>query len=512
MEYSVNKEMLGVCKTVFDGCLEQSVDLDFNLPDYCPDIQRILKCQVYPRITTRNIVGDRLNVEGIAIVNLIYLDSEKLSIRCCEHSSPFSVTFNLKNSCEDAIAFTKTKVEYINCRAVTQRRVDIHGAFSICAKVKKKNNTEVVCCINDDTIEQKKDLVPVSNLISLAQQQFNVNETIEFTEGLPPIEAIVKSEIKIIINDYRTITNKLIVNAEAIFNLLYISNIETGEIKTAQFNIPISQIVDADGIEDDCDCDINIEVLNHDMQQKIDGNGENTLLGLDIKMVVSVSAYESKDIEILKDTYSTEFEVEKVFEMLNLSKFYEEIQILHNEKSKIESNYSDISEVLDTWGELVSIDGNLKDDEFLFTGKVNVCVLALNSNQEPLYFERIIDFEHKYDWKDKPNNIEISKNAVITSIDAKNVDGRNIEVGFNLKIMASIYSNVKIKAISDLIVDEEKPLEKDTSAALTVYYAAPGENLWDIARRYCTSVESIKLENELESDQIEEHRMILIPM
>ena len=512
MEYSVNKEMLGVCKTVFDGCLEQSVDLDFNLPDYCPDIQRILKCEVYPRITTRNIVGDRLNVEGIAIVNLIYLDSEKLSIRCCEHSSPFSVTFNLKSSCEDAIAFTKTKVEYINCRAVTQRRVYIHGAFSICPKVKKKDNTEVVCSINDDTIEQKKDLMPVSNLISLAQQQFNVNETIEFTEGLTPIEAIVKSEIKIVINDYRTITNKLIVNAEAIFNLLYISNIETGEVKTAQFNIPISQIVDADGIEDDCDCDINIEVLNHDMQQKMDGNGENTLLGLDIKMVISVAAYESKDVEVLKDTYSTEFEVEKVFETLNLSKFYEELQILHNEKSKIESNYSDLSEILDTWGELVLIEGNLKDDEILFLGKVNVCVLALNSNQEPLYFERIIDFEHKYDWKAKPNNIEISKNAVITSIDAKNVDGRNIEVGFNLKIMASIYSNVKIKAISDLIVDEEKPLEKDTSAALTVYYAAPGENLWDIARRYCTSVESIKLENELESDQIEEHRMILIPM
>lgn len=511
MEYSVNKETLGVCRPVFDGCLEQSVDLDFNLPEYCPDIQKILKCQVYPRITNRNIVGDRLNVEGIAIVNLMYLDSEKLSIRCCEHSSPFSVTFNLKNSCENCIAFTKTKVEYINCRAITQRRVDIHGAFSVCAKVKKRDNQEIVCGINDGTIEQKKEQFSVSNLLSMAQQQFSVNETIELS-NLPPIEAIVKSEVKILLNDYRTITNKLILNAEAIFNLLYISNIETGEIRSAQFNIPISQIVDAEGLEDNCDCDINIEVLNHDMQQKLDGNGENTLLGLDIKMVISVLAYESKEIEVLKDIYSTEFETEKVLENLNLSKLYDEIQIIHNENTSIESNSSEIMDILDAWGEIVSIDAVVKDNTILFNGKINVCVLGLNTSQEPIYFERMVEFEHKHDWNNKVFDIKINPTAVIVSLDARNAGGKNVDISIGIKILAPVYINSKLKAVSDVIVDQEKPLEKDTSAALTVYYAGAGENLWDIARNYCTSVEAIRLENELESDFIEDRRMILIPM
>lgn len=76
MDYSVNKEELAVSEIVFDECQEQPVDLDFGLPDYCPDIQRILKCQVYPRITMRNISGDRLEVEGTASVKLLYLDEE----------------------------------------------------------------------------------------------------------------------------------------------------------------------------------------------------------------------------------------------------------------------------------------------------------------------------------------------------------------------------------------------------------------------------------------------------
>ncbi|MFQ9952776.1 MAG: DUF3794 domain-containing protein, partial [Clostridium sp.] len=68
MDYNVTQEELAIGKTVFEECQEQPVDLDFSLPDYCPDIQRILKCQVYPRITMRNISGDRLEVEGIANV------------------------------------------------------------------------------------------------------------------------------------------------------------------------------------------------------------------------------------------------------------------------------------------------------------------------------------------------------------------------------------------------------------------------------------------------------------
>ena len=50
MDYTAERSSLSAMELIYDGCQEQSVDLDLTLPDYCPDIQRILKCQVYPRI------------------------------------------------------------------------------------------------------------------------------------------------------------------------------------------------------------------------------------------------------------------------------------------------------------------------------------------------------------------------------------------------------------------------------------------------------------------------------
>ena len=37
MDYSIKKDYLCACETIFDGLVEQPVDLDFSLPDYCPD-------------------------------------------------------------------------------------------------------------------------------------------------------------------------------------------------------------------------------------------------------------------------------------------------------------------------------------------------------------------------------------------------------------------------------------------------------------------------------------------
>ena len=135
MEYHLRTEVLQGTEVVFDGCQEQPVDLTLSLPDYCPDIQRILKCQIYPCITSKSIVGDSLEVNGNTMLRILYVDSVGLPIRCCEKISTFTTNIPMKKTLDNPIAFVKAKVEYVNCRATSPRKLDIHGAFSVCAKV-----------------------------------------------------------------------------------------------------------------------------------------------------------------------------------------------------------------------------------------------------------------------------------------------------------------------------------------------------------------------------------------
>ena len=64
MECKATGESIFTKEVLFEGNCEQAVDVDFTLPDYCPDIGKLLKCRLEPMITSREVNFDSLSVEG----------------------------------------------------------------------------------------------------------------------------------------------------------------------------------------------------------------------------------------------------------------------------------------------------------------------------------------------------------------------------------------------------------------------------------------------------------------
>lgn len=512
MEYNINKELTALSETLFEGCQEQPVDLDFNLPDYCPDVQKILKCQVCPRITGRNISADRLDVDGIAIVRLLYIDAVKMCVRCCEHSLPFSSSFNLKSSPQNAVVFTKTKIEYVNCRALSPRRLDIHGAFSICAKVVGKESHEIVTGIEQSDIEEKKKTIVVGSVTGIGQDQFSIEEVMELNPGKPEIESIVRTDVSVAVSDYKTVANKLVIKGEATVRVLYVSDLDQGNLETIEYSIPISQIVDVDGIDDDCVCDVNLEVLNYDIRTQADGSGEDNLLAIELKLVATAIAYTDSEVNILTDAYSRTYDTELEYKQITIPRLAECIDEVYISKETLEIENENVSQVIDIWSDISSINAKLEDESLVFTGKFNACILACNEESKTFYVERMIDFTHSVPWTNKSKSIECKPNICILSMSYRITGSGDLELRTEVKIDAPVYEMNVHKFINGIYVNEDKLRKKDSDAALTIYYADQGEDLWDIAREYCTSVDAIKNENELDGEILENRKMLLIPM
>ena len=53
---------------------------------------------------------------------------------------------------------------------------------------------------------------------------------------------------------------------------------------------------------------------------------------------------------------------------------------------------------------------------------------------------------------------------------------------------------------------------RDGDYALKLYYGIEGEDVWEIAKRYSTSVRAVMEENELDSELLSESGMLLIPI
>ena len=92
------------------------------------------------------------------------------------------------------------------------------------------------------------------------------------------------------------------------------------------------------------------------------------------------------------------------------------------------------------------------------------------------------------------------------------ITSSELEVKTELAFSGAVFARKTCRMVEAAHADESKPRDRDRSAALVLYYAEPGEALWDIARAYCTSMEAIQRENGLESEAMESQGMLLIPM
>ncbi|BED92803.1 MAG: DUF3794 domain-containing protein [Candidatus Paraimprobicoccus trichonymphae] len=512
MNYNMDKDVIFNNSLIFNDGQELPVDMDFSLPDYCPDIQKILKCQVKPAIISKNVSGDRLNIDGNVNINLIYTDSEKSSVRCYENTSPFSCYVELKSGFENSIYNNEIKLGYINCKAVSPRKIDVHGAFTVHTKVYNKEDINITSNVNGEDIQQQVLNLNFSNLVGNSQQVFSVNEVLNLSQNQISPEIILRSDINFNLEDYKFVSGKIIIDGNFILRILYIGAADLNQIDFIEYSIPISQIIEVPNVTEKSKNIINIEILNYKLNINNEVDSENNnLITADIKAIASVMSFEDKKIKLISDVYSTNYVINNEYENIKLSKLEDVLNLNFSDKKTIELSEFRISSVVDIWANVNNISSEHKDGKIIFSGKTNLNILAFDTESMPFYIERAIEFEFENDFVSENSNLEVDSKIIPLSLNYKMSGSSNLEIQLNYKLHSNIFSCYKYKTISESSTEKEIPKDKDTNSGLIIYYSEPGEKLWDIARKYYTSVEEILKENNLEAEITEQKGMLLIP-
>ena len=465
MEYQLKKEICPVCEAVFEGSSEQPVDLDLSLPDYCPDIERILKCRICPSVVGKSIAGDRLEIEGNALITLYYLDSKKQAIRSCEHNSPFSCSLKIKPDLKDPVSVVKLRTDYLNCRALSPRRVDIHGAFTVSTVVYAKTEQEICSGIVGDDIRQKAHTEHYSRLCGTGQQMFSITETLDIGQGKGMPESIIRSELSV-----------------------------------------------RQGISGDSVNDITLEVMSYDASLKSEYDENSTLVTLDARICATVMAVEDGETEIVDDAYSTMYESELITKQCRITRLPVMTEKDISVKSDVTTGENGITRITDIWCDTVSSIPAVENDSIIVKGKLLCCIFAADGDGVPFYAERPVEFSYSPEITGNVKDMNIKLNVQPLSLSFRITGDNTVEIKAELRICISAAESCVCRIVTSASYNEDKPRIKDKTAALTLYYADEGESLWSIARSYCTSVEAIKLENELEEDTVQSRNMLLIPM
>lgn len=510
MDFTLTQETAYIKKVVFEGNAEQGVDVDITLPDYCADILRILKCCVTPQVTGYQVSGDRLLIDGTVLIRVLYVDDHSKTVRCHECVSPFSKSLELSSSPDSPTVSIKTKVEYVNCRAVNPRRIDLHGAFTLSVKVCARQKENFITNVQGADTQLKTKTMGISDMIGDMTRQFVLSEVLDLGESKPPVHQIIRSNGIVLLNEYKVITNKLLLKGELNIKTLYSTEKEDGKLEIMEHVIPISQIVDMEGVNEDSTCGIRMEVVSLDVTPKTDSSGDMRLLEYNARVAANISASKNREIPVVVDAYSLKYELATDYKSVNSERILGQFTENFLCKKVLDLSNTGVTAVNDIWCSDITNQSEYSDGKLTIRGTVTIYMLICDGEGNLSYAERAVDFAYEQMVNNPASNIKCDANVRAAATDYSIQDANNIEVRIELIIEGTIVSVESDRIISGMQPNENMPKES-IFPALIIYYADKGESVWRIARKYNTTMSAILEENELSNDVLENSRMILIP-
>lgn len=508
MECKVTTASAAMNEVFCDTVVEQPIETEFTLPDYCPDIGKILKCRAVPGIVMRSINGEQLNIEGMVKLEVIYVDGRDKHLRCCEHSLPFTVKLPLSGCPENAAASVSVQTEYVNCRAVSQRRVDIRGALSVHVRASAQNTVSVISDAEGAGVRVRRRNTPVSTCAGRTQSAFTISESLELSDGKPPIASVVRSSASLRLNECKPIANKLIVKGEAAVRVVYTAEPE-GRVEAMEYTLPFNQFLDMPGADDECMTDCRLEVSSMDIGLRTDPDGEYRRMSVDIRAFADVTAYRNAELSVISDAYSVECELDTERRYMNFERFCGCFSAQAAAEAGLDAG-RELAQVLDSWCEPVKVSAEVSGGKAHVSGKMQLCAIARCDDGDCEFIEKTVPFECDTAVPDNIENGRAVSNVSVRSCNYTMLGASKINVRAELAAEVSLYDGVQLQCVSSIVPDTGRLKKRGSEPALVVYFAEAGEELWDIARELNASVETIQSENDISELRLAEDRMLLI--
>ncbi len=501
MDCDIIKSNVNIFKTALDGFSEEKINFDIIIPDYCAAADKILKCDVIPVITSKNIENDKLTVEGICTVNILYADENDGIIRSVSESENFIQTYGLKEKLDNYRIKIKTRATNVVCKLQNSRRISAKAIIGIAVKVMGNSQIELLSGFDNCKIETKFEHFDKKLFVCNGETDIRIASEIKAENN---VTDIVKCNSNIIISEIKPIKDRVIIKGEIQGECIYTYGENIFDIGCSNVVMPFSEMIDAEGCNEDSICDVVCDTLG--VRCDIADSDEQNIINFEFEGRADVCVFENVRIDILQDLYSTECETTFEKNNLSLESLHKSFKFDNKLNQKIEISLDDAI-VDNVFVKPLIKNVSVSDKELIIEGDMVISVMVHNSS-ECKTIDKTEGFKVSEHLDTEFAQLRCEAEAYCIDISTNMTDDNTMYVESNVAFSILLFEKTNYTVICDVNFSDEQDKKRDSKIVL--YYAEKGEILWDIAKKYCTSVNIIKRDNNLNSEKINDNCMLLI--
>ena len=470
------------------GTKTENIETLINLSG--KDVSKILSVSACLFVDGTEILLGEITYGGNLQLNVVYLTNAG-NVENLQTSTPISSKYenallNLNSAVKIVPNIVSNEIENLS-----PENIKVKTLAELLFNQAQNQDINIYLGGQDNVFVNQSEL-PLSNFAGKNCTEFS--ESINF-ESKTPIDSVVSVISSAIIKSAETLNNVVVLEGEIYakiiaktkddpFKLITLSGFSSFKEEIEDGNVNSNQI-------------INTTI-------KVNCPGVTTTLSEDFTSVdvfvpvkVCYNLYETKNVQIVTDAYSTTNEIALTTAGFNST------EILKSDifNIKIDGNIS-LNEDLPRIDKVLAVDGeyitftNVShfNKELLIEGILHANILYLNDNNNNINSVNVeIPFSQKENTDISGDNISVCITALLYDVDAVVKRGRDVYIDAKMKVLANFAKTTSNAIISNVEIGEE--IESNTTS-IEIYFAKEGQTMWDIAKDLKVSKELLLKQNE----------------
>lgn len=472
---------------------------EFNLPDYVSEIRKILtvKTGVLPesKYLSDKGNGSQLDIGGTVTYLVIYTDDEG---NLCSTSLTSQYETSIQLNVRPDTVFVDTTYDNTSVRVNAPRKLTVKTRLKNKITGYTKNtyeeNISSKSTSDEMYMQRLNEKINTVEIKPLSVQNVKISDKFDMQgyKNLKPIWC----DATLAVNEAKAQNGGVSVRGNGIVKC--ICAIEDSTV-ILQKEVSINEEIEADKCKENDFVQVTPRCVSLAISNEL--NNEENQLFFDLTVEFDGASYENIEEYVTKDCYSTKWDTEANYKTIDTYALVKSQNSTFTVSENVKRKNSDEVEIVDIIAVPMFEKAEQKGLKSVMIGKLDVNVICKKQNDEENEYvceNYEIPLKYETEMKNCTQDCFQRCNFTLGKINGK-YDSEKFQVTTEVFVTYEIMGKTKNTVLDTAILKKDKEIKNDLSC-VRVFFPTEDDSLWEIAKKYHTTVDKILKQNDLDSN------------
>ncbi len=494
--------------------IQITVENDFNLPDYEPDMIKLIDRKGSTRIQETRVEPDQVVVNGALLFQALYKCTESGNICSLQGDVPFTETIHMEGVQETDQLILQSSMDDLALGMINSRKLNVRALIELHVADQMEQQIELPTGIENNSVQALYQQQKMLQLLTQKKDICRIHSEILLPSNRPNISKLLWQCVQLRGLDSRIRSGEIELSGELLVNILYRSEEDEKQIQCMETTVALHERISCS----ECDPETIFKLVPVQVQLEVtptaDEDGENRVLMLEGTLDFYLRVWREENLQILEDAYSLMDELVLERESVNL----QSLLVKNDSKFKvadqlqIENQPAEILQLCASVGEIFIEDSRIVPDGIETEGILKVRMLYITASDDmPIGIaEGVVPFSRQIEAEGIHPDDTFELSAGIDQLTVILADNSQADIKAVIGLDAIVFRRQDSSLITGIAQQPVDLEQYEKQPGIAGYIVKSGDRLWDIAKEHHTTVADVMQMNQLSSEHVSRGDKLLI--